>query len=439
MQPKSAHVKRVMKARSDMLADQPFFGFLALRLKLAEDPTCAGMWTDSVTLGFNPRYIDTLVDVELKGLISATVLHIVAGHPWRQDSRETVLWNEACDEAIHPMVLKSGFRLPQGMATGKEHLGFSAEFIYSKLLEARPPAPPPAPPTPEGGGGDADGGDGGSDPTPSPEGQEGPEPRSPDNGSGSGEPETGEQDGEGGQPQAAPVTPQMLGEVRQAPKEAENGQGTKSLETEWQLAVEAATHMQGDLPGNVMSLVGEALKSRVDWKSVLQNFVETSMHAPDYTMAVVNRRYLHLGFILPGLRGASMKTLVVARDTSGSVKNDYRRLFNGEILDIVERLKPERVVVLDIDTHIRKVQDMVDDVAEELDQTTYGGGGTHFEPAFSYVEDEDIECCCMVYLTDLLGTFPCEAPDYPVLWAVPEGSNRGKLPPFGEMVELDVD
>src|SRR5690606_16792932 len=210
-------------------------------------------------------------------------------------------------------------------------------------------------------------------------------------------------------------------------------------EEQWQLALSAASSQQGMLPGSIRTAVEQALKSKVDWRSVLNNFVETSSHSPDYHFSKVNRRYMHLGLFLPGLQGSQMRTMVIVRDTSGSVGKLYRELFNGEILDIVERMKPEELIVLDVDTQIQKVQHVLEGDIEEFDGATHGGGGTRFQPPFECVESEGIDCSCMLYLTDLHGSFPEREADYPVLWAVPEGSNRGKKPEFGDLLELELD
>jgi len=51
--------------------------------------------------------------------------------------------------------------------------------------------------------------------------------------------------------------------------------------------------------------------------------------------------------------------------------------------------------------------------------------------------DEDEPPVCVVYLTDLDGSFPSVEPEYPVLWCVPEGSRSGsRPPPFGEIVAV---
>ena len=46
-----------------MILDAPFWGVLALRLKLVEDPACPTAWVDGVSLGFNPTFVDGSEDV----------------------------------------------------------------------------------------------------------------------------------------------------------------------------------------------------------------------------------------------------------------------------------------------------------------------------------------------------------------------------------------
>jgi predicted metal-dependent peptidase len=76
-----------------------------------------------------------------------------------------------------------------------------------------------------------------------------------------------------------------------------------------------------------------------------------------------------------------------------------------------------------------------------------GGGGTDFRPVFDIIEDPrkakehemeefDEPPVCVVYLTDLDGSFPAEEPEYPVLWCVPPGVNASRKVPFGEIVAV---
>ena len=65
-----------------------------------------------------------------------------------------------------------------------------------------------------------------------------------------------------------------------------------------------------------------------------------------------------------------------------------------------------------------------------------GGGGTDFRPIFNRIGEKRLPISCLVFMTDTNGTFPEEAPRYPVLWVV---KGHGEKVPFGTVVLLDGD
>ena len=52
--------QRITRARAALVMEHPFFGSLALRLRLKADPACADMWTDGKTLAYNPIFAAAL-------------------------------------------------------------------------------------------------------------------------------------------------------------------------------------------------------------------------------------------------------------------------------------------------------------------------------------------------------------------------------------------
>ena len=64
---------------------------------MVEDPTCDTAWTDGVSLGYNPSYVESLSLDETKGLCVHEVGHCAMGHPWREGGRDHFRWNQACD------------------------------------------------------------------------------------------------------------------------------------------------------------------------------------------------------------------------------------------------------------------------------------------------------------------------------------------------------
>jgi predicted metal-dependent peptidase len=105
--------------------------------------------------------------------------------------------------------------------------------------------------------------------------------------------------------------------------------------------------------------------------------------------------------------------------------------FFGEIQSIVGEVKPEKLHVVYCDDQIQGHNEF--DPGEDVTMNPKGFGGTDFRPVFDYLEKEGITPACLIYLTDMLGTFPAHAPDYPVLWGDTEGLVEA---PFGETVRI---
>ena len=81
--------QRITRARAALVMEHPFFGSLALRLRLKADPACADMWTDGKTLAYNPIFAATL---SAQSLVGATQMHRVRKtiRPSRQPSRRRI-------------------------------------------------------------------------------------------------------------------------------------------------------------------------------------------------------------------------------------------------------------------------------------------------------------------------------------------------------------
>jgi predicted metal-dependent peptidase len=122
--------------------------------------------------------------------------------------------------------------------------------------------------------------------------------------------------------------------------------------------------------------------------------------------------------------------IAIAVDCSGSVNARQLRLFEAEIRSILEGQRPERLHVLYFDAKVQKADIYM--AGEMLHLDPVGGGGTEFGPCFDWLNEHGIRPQTMVFLTDLYGTFPDSAPDYPVLWA----STGGHQVPFGSVIPM---
>lgn len=367
---------KVLAARAALVFDAPFFGALALRLRLEEDPSCATAWTDGVSLGYSPDFVETLSHAQLVGLMAHEVMHVAAGHPWRRDGRDAKRWNVAADYAINGELVAAGMQLPDGALVDPQWTGQGSEWIYDRL---------PADPEPQDGSG---------------------------SGSGSGKSD-------------APA-----GEVRDAPAPAEDPDAP--TEQDWKQAVQQAANVakaRGDLPGALERFAAAVAAPAVDWRSVLHRFAQ-SVASADYRWTRPNARYAARGLYLPALRSEELGRIAVAVDVSGSVDDVLLAQFSAELRSIVDELRPAAVDVLYCDSQVRRRETF--GPGEPVELRACGGGGTDFRPVFDALEQDDDAPACLVYLTDLYGRFPAEPPAFPVLW----GATSPELAPFGETVRM---
>jgi len=130
--------QKMLKARTNLVLDHPFFGCLALKMKLIEDKKVETAVTDGKSIDYNPSFIECLSNAETTGMLAHEVMHIALGHNWRQGDREHNKWNIACDYTINGNLEKAGFALPAGgLINHGEFDDMSAEEIY-KVLPTQP-------------------------------------------------------------------------------------------------------------------------------------------------------------------------------------------------------------------------------------------------------------------------------------------------------------
>ena len=390
--------ERIRKARTALLLDHPFFGSLLFRLKSEEDRAIPTMATNGVVLRYNPVFVDTLNAATLAGVLAHEVMHPALKHHTRRAKRDPRRWNEACDYAINPLLLDAGLSLPDDVLVDSRFRGMSAEQIYNlREAEAQPQSDEQSGSEQDSGTDSNDSADGNDSGTPSvPESQGG------------------------------------IGQVIDAPEAGDDAPGIEEQERDWEIAVnQAATVAQqaGKVPAGLKRTLEGAAEAQVDWRELLRRLWSDTIPA-DSSWLRPNRRHIWSGLYLPGVVREGSGEIAIAVDCSGSVNARQLRLFEAEIRSILEGQRPERVHVLYFDAEVHKADTYV--AGEMLHLDPVGGGGTEFGPCFDWINEHGVRPRTMVFLTDLYGTFPDSAPDYPVLWA----STGGRQAPFGSVIPM---
>jgi predicted metal-dependent peptidase len=391
--------ERIRRARTSLLLDHPFFGSLLFRLKSEECRSIPTMATNGVVLRYNPAFVDTLNTATLAGVLAHEVMHPALQHHTRRAKRDPKRWNEACDYAINPLLLDAGLSLPDGVLVDHHFRGMSAEQIYNLLdAEAQPQS------------GDQN---------------------SSDAGAGTGAGETPEKQASTDEP-IAPVTEGGIGQVLDAPQPDEETPSAEEQAREWSVAVNQAVTLSkqaGKAPAGLARTLEGAAEATVDWRELLRRLWSDTIPA-DSSWMRPNQRHIWNGLYLPGVVREGVGEIAIAVDCSGSVNGRLLRLFEAEVCSILEGQRPQCVHVLYFDTEVHKVETY--QAGEQVHLNPIGGGGTDFSPCFDWLEDHCIHPQTLVFLTDLYGTFPDDAPGYPVIWA----STGGRHAPFGSVIPM---
>lgn len=199
----------------------------------------------------------------------------------------------------------------------------------------------------------------------------------------------------------------------------------------------AAAKAMGKMPASIERLVNEILEPQVSWREHIRMILTGRMGARSSTWARPNRRRLVLNPIvyLPGKRGYGAHTVACVIDTSGSISEAELSAFFGEVGGILQDIRPKRIIVIWCDAKVQRVEHVttLDEVRHVMTKSP-GGGGTDFRPPFNYLKEEGIIPETLVYLTDMYGSFPREAPNYPVVWC----ATSDQKAPFGEVVKIEV-
>ena len=421
--------EKLTRARVRLVLGQPFFGTLALRLKLIPG-TLPTMATDGSRIVYNPAFVDELKPAEIEGTLAHEVLHCALGHQCRRGQRDPELWNEAADFAINPILIGNGFMLPAGALVDPALNNLSAEEIYARLLQRRCQENEGTKPKQQtnAGGGTATG----------PQGTDGTKPSNP-------KPDdfpqlVPDQCGRTTDETVGPtsIQPGGFGEVWDATDE--HGQTASPAEMrrqehEWGIAAEQALRSAkawGHEPAGVERPLSESRQSQRDWRAILRDFVAATTPA-DYRWTPPNRRYIASGLYLPSVERQGVGEIVIAVDTSGSIGKLELEQFAGEISAISEEAQPEAIHVVYCDAAVQCTQQF--GPSEPVWLEPRGGGGTDFCPPFKWVDENNIAPACFIYLTDLCCHSYPEAPEYPVLWV----TDSSRTAPFGETVRIGLE
>ena len=345
--------ERITQSRVRLLLTKPFFGQLAVRLKIEDAtsylPTAA---TDGRRFMFNRKFVDSLNDEMLDFLVGHEVLHCVFDHMQARGDRQPQLYNAAADYNINMTLVEQNIGKPiteDKLEGGKicldwKYQGWNSYEIYDDLLQSQK---------------DAKGMDVHMD-----------------------ELETGDKDGEN-----AGAGTEMSEEEK------------KALADEIKQATIQAAQAAGEgVPDVIKRMISELVAPKMDWRDILRTQLESSLKN-DFTFMRPSKRSGEVLF--PGMNKDEELNIAIGLDTSGSISQDMLRDFLSEVQGIMDQYQSYKVHIFQFDTDVYGAEDFTSDDGRTMaEYELKGGGGTDFDVVFNYLEQYNIEPDQLVMFTD---------------------------------------
>ena len=454
---KQALNKKIRDARLSILLRYPFFGTLLMNLKLglANIETAA---TDMRRIIWAPQFLSRLSEEEIEFVMMHEVMHCVLKHCMRGKELDQEVYNLACDIVVNSTILDymkltefevDGEKVFHTTPFGEEGYNFTAEQVYKMLMSFKALC----------------GDDGGDNPaigcgrsTKASGGQT--------NSSKTGDLDDNEdcdvednqdtddvQDVEDNKDveknqDAKKNTHRNPGQLDNHSVWDKVKSGDKYLEENWKEKLKEAYDKEKSYSPNsteMRKLIEDyEYQAKVDWKSILNQFIQVVYDNKDYSFSPYDRRFAHTDFVLPmfnEVETEAVNDLWFLVDASGSVTNKELGLVVSEIKAAAKQFENMSGKVSFFDTQVSKPIEFKDELIFS-DNTVLGGGGTSFYAIFEYMKEhmadewEEKLPAAVIVLTDGEAPYPPEdmALGVPVLWIL---VNAREDAPWGKSVRIE--
>jgi len=403
--------KKIIRAKVQLQNEKPFFAYLIMNMKFREEEQVSTIGVDkNGNCVYNPKFIDTLSEDELKGVLAHEVLHLVLEHLTRGDKLKHRLYNISADLCINDILKTNGFELARGglipdryheydfqNSEGKtisiSHIDEkTAEMVYAELLKHL---------------------------------KDDDEATGKENNKRFDEhiDSDGEGDGEGDSEGGEPINKEL----------------SQGIKDKWKKAVSEASayaRQKGNMPEGLGIFVDSLLNEKVNWKQLLYKYLTRTIPF-DYSYSRPSKRSFSTGVYMPIMRKEAIE-IVVSLDTSGSIQKEELTAFMSEINGIARSFNNLSMKLIVCDSTIKDVYDVGNGDADELSKLKIrGGGGTSHKPIYDYVNENLPNTKLLVNFTD--GYTDLDELDQTIntLWVLcKDGVSESRIP-FGEVIKLN--
>jgi predicted metal-dependent peptidase len=389
------NVEKQTTARVGLILKAPFFGNMATRMKLIQsDDWCPTAATNGRDFFYSTEFVNKLSVKKLEFLFAHEICHAIFDHFGRVGSRDRMLSNIAQDYAVNQILVdeRIGEKITEvQICYDSKYRGMSWEEIYDELWDKAEKISMPELMKQLGDLLD--------------------EHIKEEESAGS-----GDKDGKKGKPS---LSKEEAEQIRQEIKNA--------------MIQSAAASGAGKVPAGIQRMIKNLTEPKMDWRSLVQQEIQ-SIVRNDYSFTRVNRKAMHSGAVLPGMKEATTIDVAISIDMSGSIGDEDARVFLSEIKGIMDQYEDFKIDLWCFDTEIYNWKRITHDEAHELEEyEPQGGGGTDFEANWRFMEEMGIQPKKFIMFTD---GYPCGGwgdEDYCDTVFVVKG-NKDAQAPFGQTV-----
>jgi predicted metal-dependent peptidase len=393
-------IDKLTTARVGLLLKAPFFGNMATRMRMIDaSDWCPTAATDGRNFYYNIDFVKKLSVKKLEFLFGHEIMHCVFDHFGRVGSRDRQLSNIAQDFAVNQILVdeRIGEKITEvKICYDSKYRGMAWEEIYDDLYEKAEKIPMDQLMKQLGDLLDEHINEDGS-------------------GSGSGKDGEGDKDGKG----RPGIGKEDLQAIRDEIKEA--------------MIQSAAAAGAGKVPAGIQRLIKDMTEPKMDWRQLVRQEIQ-SIVRNDYSFTRVNRKSMHSGAILPGMKEATTIDVAIAVDMSGSIGTEDASTFLGEIKGIMDQYEDFKINLWCFDTDIYNHKEITHDNGHDLvEYEPQGGGGTDFDVNFEFMKDNGIQPKKFIMFTD---GYPCGSwgdEDYADTIFIVKGNTSAEAP-FGQTV-----
>ena len=391
-------IEKLTTARVGLLLKAPFFGNMATRMKLIDaSDWCPTAATNGRDFMYNTEFVKKLSVKKLEFLFAHEICHAIFDHFGRLGSRIPQLANIAQDYAVNQILVdeRIGDKITEvKICYDPKYRGLAWEEIYDELYEKAEKIPMEQLLAQLGDLLD--------------------EHIKEEEGAGAGNKDS---DKEGkGKPS---LSKEEAEQIRQEIKNA--------------MIQSAAAAGAGKVPAGIQRMIKNITEPKMDWRQLVQQEIQ-SIVRNDYSFQRVNRKSMHSGAILPGMKEATTIDVAISIDMSGSIGDEDATAFLSEIKGIMDQYEDFRINLWCFDTDIYNWKQITHDEAHELEEyEPQGGGGTDFEVNWTFMEENGIQPKKFIMFTD---GYPCGSwgdEDYCDTIFIVKGNTSAEAP-FGQTV-----